>query len=69
MLYQSGLELVVSETTYSRTCLVIQLAPMGKTLLVKTGMVFKNIFEVIIRKDTATEVSCKALAADKVLIF
>ena len=69
MLSQSGVGLVVSGTTYSRTCLVIQLAPMGKALLVKTGMVFKNIFEAIIRDDTATEVSCKALAPDKVLIF
>ena len=65
MLYQSGMGLVVSETTYSRTCPVIQLAPMGKALLVKTGMVFKNIFEAIIRNDTATELSCKVLAPEK----
>ena len=69
MLYQSGVGLVISETTYSRTCLVIQLAPIRKTLLVKNVMVFKNIFEAIIRNDTVTEVSCKALAPDKVLIF
>ena len=69
MLYQSGVGLILSENYLQPDLSRDTTCPMGKSLLVKTGMVFKNIFEAIIQDDTATEVSCKALAPDEVLIF
>ena len=69
-MYQSGVGLVVSETTCIRTSPVIQLAPMGNALFVKIGMGFKNILQSYHSKwHCYAEVSCTAFAPDKVLMF
>ena len=72
MLYQTGVGLVVSIRNYLQPNLfhsMIQIAPMGKALLVKTGMVLRISSRLSFEMTLLRKYRAKSLAPDKVLIF